>query len=180
MNHHDPSKHDPSKHDPSKHVPSHADTKLSPEDEREWQLQERALHEERMLRDRRIAATGDDDLLLAQYRSVAHALRQESSAVPADFAASVLDAVQTAPAPAPAPASTGLERWLLRGLFAVFVLSGLAVAVLYGSQWLQGFVRLWSQAPSTSHNWLLALGACIAVSWSLRWLRWPHAQSNPG
>lgn len=175
MNHHDSRKDDPINCDPGKHATGRDDTTLSPEDEREWRLQERALHDARAGGGGR-GTTADHDPLLAQYRLVAHALRQEWSAVPADFSTSVLDAVQ----PAPVNASARLERWLLGGLFAVFVLSGLVVAALYGGQWLQGFALLWSQAPATSHNWLLALGACIVLSWSLRWLRWPHMQSGPG
>lgn len=137
---------------------------------REWRLQERALHDERAG-----AATGDDPLL-AQYRSVARALRQAQPAVPEDFAAVVASAARARVA-ATASSST-FERGLLRGLFAILVLSGLVATVLYGGQWMQGFALLWSRAPIAASNWMLLLAACIAMSWSLRFVHLPRTKSG--
>lgn len=167
MSHHHPGRHRPRVRD---------DSMLSPQDEHEWDLQERALRDAREMRDAGAATAGDGTESWGRYRLVADALRHESSAVPADLATSILDAVRASPG----SVSPGLERWLLRGLFAVFTLAGLVVATLHGSQWLQAFALPWSQAPVGSHDWLLALIACIAISWSLRWLHWSPAQPSPG
>lgn len=139
-----------------------------PGHEHEWQLQERALREER-------DSTADgDDPVLTQYRQVARALRRNSLEVPHDFAATVAGAVRLPSAPA------AWERGLLRGLFAMLGLSGLGAAVLYGGQWLQGFVVLWSSAPVTTYNWMLALAACLAVSWALPYWRLMQAKLRQG
>lgn len=127
-------------------------------DEREWQLQERALREQRS------GISGDDDPLLAQYRQVARALRQPSiGAPPADFAR----VVAAAAASASRPPDMRLELLLLRALSGLLGMSAIAAAVLYGGQWLPAFAALLpATIGGTAFNWALALGACIGLSWS--------------
>lgn len=136
----------------------------------EWRLQERALRDERAG-----AATGDDSLL-AQYRCVARALRQAPPAVPEDFAAAVANTARAQVAAT--SSSSSFERGLLRGLFATLGLSGLVATVLYGGQWMQGLAQLWSRAPTTAYSWMLVLAACVAMSWSLRFVHLPQAKSQ--
>lgn len=101
-------------------------------------------------------------------QQIIRALRQEPDAgPPADFARSV--AARVAPAPAP---EAGLERWLLRGLVAVFALSALVVAGMQGREWLAGFMALpLAAAGPSALNWAAALLACVGVSWSLERVR---------
>jgi hypothetical protein len=125
-------------------------------EEREWQAQERALHDER-----NGAAPGDDPLQ-AHYRLVARALRQPlPHALPDDFAARVaararLQAVH-------APPDLRIEQRLVRVLVAVLALSAAVAVAWYGPQWLQAIAVL---LPGAALNWTLALMACVGVSWS--------------
>lgn len=131
-------------------------------DPREWDLQERALRED------------------AAYREVARALRHSPGEPPADFAASVAALAAAAPVPSTDASSVAalgrassagredlLEHWLLRA-FAM-VLGGAFVYALarYGALWREGFEAI---APvlggSTALNWLVAAGACVALSWA--------------
>lgn len=151
--------------------PSHSSEQVradheQPDQAREWRLQERAL------RDERAGADAGDDPLLAQYRSVARALRRAPPAVPEDFAAAVAGAAGVRIV----ATSSAFERGLLRGLFATLGLSGLAATVLYGGQWLQGLALLWSRAPTAATSWMLVLTACVAMSWSLRLVHLPQAK----
>lgn len=94
------------------------------------------------------------------------ALRREPDAgPPADFARSVAARVAQASAQASA-LDARVERWLLRGLALVFACSALAVVALYGREWIAGFVLLPAGASATALNWMLALLACVALSWS--------------
>ena len=127
-------------------------------DEHEWQMQERALREQRS------GIAGGDDPVLAQYRQVAGALRQPSiGAPPPDFARAVAAAVAVASG---AP-DMRLELLLLRTLCGLLGVSAIVAVVLYGGQWLPAFAAtLPAMATGTAFNWALALGACLCLSWS--------------
>lgn len=139
-----------------------------PIDQQEWDRQERARRE---VRDG-VATTTDP--VFDQDRVVARALRQAPDAgPPADFARNVALAVEQAPAP-----ETRLEQWLLRGLAVMFAGAALAVVALYGRAWFNGewFDGQWlkgmggwlaTASAGTTANWLLALFACVVLSWSL-------------
>lgn len=93
--------------------------------------------------------------------------REPDAGPPADFARSVVARVAQASA-----TDARLERWLLRGLALVFACSALAVVALYGREWIAGFALLLpAAAGATALNWLLALLACVALSWSFEQLR---------
>lgn len=126
-------------------------------DENEWQLQERALREQRS------GIAGGDDPLLAQYRQVARALRQPAAGTPpAGFAREV-----AAVALASGPPDVRLELMLLRALSGLLGVSAIVAAMLYGGQWLPAFAALLpATASGAAFNWALALGACLALSWS--------------
>lgn len=95
------------------------------------------------------------------------ALRREPDAgPPADFARSVVAWVAQA-----STTDARLERWLLGGLALVFACSALAVVALYGREWIAGFALLLPAAGATALNWVLALLACVALSWSFERLR---------
>ena len=125
-------------------------------EEREWQAQERALHDER------IGAAPGDDPLQAHYRLVARALRQPwPHALPDDFAARV--AARARLQAAHAPPDLRIEQRLVRGLVAVLALSAAVAVAWYGQQWLQAITVL---LPGAALNWTLALMACVGSSWS--------------
>jgi hypothetical protein len=125
-------------------------------EQREWQAQERALHDER------IGAAPGDEPLHAHYRLVARALRQPlPHALPDDFAARV--AARARLQAAHAPPDLRIEQRLVRGLVAVLALSAAVAVAWYGQQWLQAIMVL---LPGAALNWTLALTACVAVSWS--------------
>jgi hypothetical protein len=135
-------------------------------DEREWQAQERALQEERL------HLTGDPRL--AAYRRIARALRQPlPDALPADFAR------QLAARVGQVPLDTRFEQGLVRGLAALLALSGAVAAALYGQSWLPAIAAaLPASASGVAAHWLLALGACVGMSWGFDRLRnglGPHA-----
>ena len=125
-------------------------------EEREWQAQERALHDER-----NGAAPGDDPLQ-AHYRRVARALRRPlPHALPDDFAARV--AARARRQAAHAPPDLRIEQRLVRVLVAVLALSAAVAVAWYGQQWLQAITVL---LPGAALNWTLALTACVGLSWS--------------
>lgn len=122
-------------------------------DPREFDLQERALHED------------------PAWRDVTHALRRSPGEPPADFAASVAALAEAARAPAAARGREGrIERWLLRALAVVLGVATIAALAVYGRAWLgsvaEGFDAI---APAlggaSALNWALAAGACMALSW---------------
>ena len=132
-------------------------------DEHEWQLQERALREEH-------DGPSADTRALAAYRQVARALRQPpAGGLPADFAAQV---AAFAEGRAARPEAR-LEQWLTHALLALLAGSGVAAFALFGGQaWVAGMLAL--LPPSLLANglpWALALGACLALSWSIEPLR---------
>jgi hypothetical protein len=107
-------------------------------------------------------------------RHIDQALRREPDAgPPADFARSVAARVAQASGQASAW-EPRMERWLLRGLALVFACATLAVVALYGREWTAGFALLLpatASASATALNWMLALLACVALSWSFERLR---------
>lgn len=135
-------------------------------DEREWQAQERALGEVRA----GVQASADD-ITLAQYRDIAKALRQPpQSGLPPDFAASVARLAHQLPASAEHARSklARSELALVRALVAIFALSALVALGVYGDRLL---AMLQAAAGAAGLQWSLALTACVALSWSLDWLR---------
>lgn len=129
-------------------------------DDREWQAQERALQAERL-------HLADGDPRLAAYRHVARVLRQPlPHGLPADFAR------QLAARFGRAPLDTRVEQGLLRGLVTLFGLSGAVVAAMYGQAWLPAILAVLpaSASPNAMH-WLLAVGACVGMSWTLDQVR---------
>jgi hypothetical protein len=129
-------------------------------EEREWQAQERALHDER-----NGVAPGDDPLQ-AQYRMVARALRQPlPHALPDGFAAQV--AARARRQAAHAPPDLRIEQRLMRGLITLLALSAAVAVAWYGPQWLQVIAVL---LPGAALNWTLALMGCVGVSWSFELL----------
>ena len=136
-------------------------------DEREWQLQERALHDER------IGAAPGEDPALAEYRRVARALRSPlPPGLPADFALRV-----AARAEGRRRAQNRLEDVLTQLLLATLGIAGGVVAVESGGSWLQDAVDLLPrQTLGVGLPWGLAIVACLGLSWSMEHLRrrMPH------
>lgn len=132
-------------------------------DDREWQLQERALHDERH------AAATSDDPALARYRQVVRALRQPlPPALPADFATRVA----TCAGSAHAPLDTRLEQAITGTLMVLLAVAACVAFWLYGDSWLhESLALLPRQAIGFAMNWGVALAACIGLSWSLEQLR---------
>lgn len=134
----------------------------SPFDEREWQLQERALHEERA------GATSGDDPALADYRRVARALRTPLPPdLPADFAVRV-----AARAEQRRRLQSRVEDVLTQLLLAALGIAGGIVAVQSGGTWLQDATALLPrQALGLGLPWGLAIVACLGLSWSMEHVR---------
>lgn len=127
-------------------------------DEREWQAQERALHEVR-----NGVQPSSEDVAVARYRDIANVLRRPPvDALPADFAERV---ARIASRPA---VETRFEQILVRVLAVVFAFSALAALGIYGGRLL---AMLQSATDTGSLRWTLGLAACLAVSWSLDWMR---------
>jgi hypothetical protein len=135
-----------------------------PFDEREWQLQERALREERDG-----APTGDDPAL-ADYRTVARALRTPLAIdLPSDFAAQV-----SARAAARHAAEGRLEQVLTHALLGALALAAVVVSMQYGGSWLRdGLALLPARHWDLGVQWGLAVIACLGLSWSMEHLRRP-------
>lgn len=150
-------------HHIDQHAPGHGD---QPVDEREWQLQERALREERD------GAPGGDDPVLAQYRQVARALRAPlADALPADFAAQV-----AARASARARTDGRLEQVATQLLLATLAFAGVVTAALYGGAWWRASIALLPASHAdVALQWALAIVGCLGLSWSADLLRRHHA-----
>lgn len=137
-------------------------------DGREWQAQERALQAERL-------HLGGGDPRLASYRAIARALRQPlPHGLPADFAR------QLAARLGRAPLDTRVEQGLLRGLVTLLALSGAVVAAMYGQAWLPAILAVLpaSASPNAMH-WLLAVVACVGMSWAFDQVRkGMHSHAN--
>ncbi|MGN6513854.1 MAG: hypothetical protein ACTHKZ_09855 [Lysobacteraceae bacterium] len=141
----------------------HADESI---DEHEWQLQERALREERD------GAPRGEDPALAQYRQVARALRAPlAEALPAGFAAQV-----AARAQARARADGRLEQVATQLLLAALAFAGVVTAMLYGGEWWRASRAL---LPATQGGllvqWGLAVAGCLGLSWMADLVRRHHA-----
>jgi hypothetical protein len=136
-------------------------------DPREWLAQERALQLERQG-----AAAAHDDPQASRYRPVVRALREPlADGLPADFAQRVALLAERA-ATARTDLDLRLERNLMRGLVAAFVLVALAASALYGQATWQAIAALvpGPRTGSTS-NWLVPALGCVALSWALGALR---------
>lgn len=83
---------------------------------------------------------------------------------PADFAGSVVRAAERR-------AKTG-ERWLLLAPGAAFVPAALYAVARFGDAWAASLGAMGPMLPDGSGaNWLLATGACLALSWVFAQLR---------
>lgn len=137
------------------------DPRLSPPEEYEWSLQERALADQRAGVD-----PTDGDASLGTYRLMAQLLAQPpEDQLPADFARRVARQVQPS-----ARLDTRLERGLLGLLVVTMAVAGLAVVVIYGGAWLpaldQGVLDALLVKP-----WAWVLVACLGLSrMSRNWL----------
>lgn len=138
--------------------------------EREWTAQERALREERA------GAPASRDTRIAEYRTIARALRVPPLApVPADFAkrtaalaeesTAALGAESTA---AQARLDERLEARLQAALLASLALAGVVGTVMLGGRWLPASIRA-AAGPVASGlgplvSWGGALAVCVALS----------------
>ncbi len=128
-------------------------------DEREWQAQERALQEERL-------HLSGSDPRLAPYRAIARVLRQPlPHGLPADFARALAARLGRA------PLDTRVEQGLLRGLVTLFALSGAVVAAIYGQAWVPAILAVLPASSPNAMHWLLAVVACVGMSWAFDQLR---------
>lgn len=142
-------------------------------DEREWQAQEMAMRCERAGRDLPAA-----DTVGAAYLTIAKALNQPlEPLLPADFAFRV--AAMAANSRPAQEVESPLERILLFGLACVFGISALVAVMLYGSSWLGNSLGMLAQVGTSDLTWVLALAACLAVSWSGELLRRRVADQAP-
>jgi hypothetical protein len=140
----------------------------TPFDEREWQLQERALREERE------GSVAGDDPAVADYRKVARALRTPLDVeLPADFAARVAARVA-----ARHGAESRLEQVLTHALLGALALAAVVVSMQYGGNWLRDSLALLPAGHwELGLQWGLAVVACLGLSWSMEHLR-PRARPH--
>jgi hypothetical protein len=137
------------------------DPRLSPLEEYEWSLQERALADQRAG-----LSPKEGDASVGTYRLMAHLLAQPpEEQLPADFARRVARQL-----PPVARRDTRLERGLLALLLATMAVAGLAVVAIYGAAWLpaldQGVIGTVLAKP-----WVWVLAACLGLSrMSRHWL----------
>jgi hypothetical protein len=139
---------------------------------REWQAQETAAWQERLGLD-----AVDGDPRVQRYRALARLLRRPlADALPDDFARRLAQRVAAGAGPGPhAGPDLRFERGRTATLIAAFVLAGGIVVAVYGRQWLPSIVTVWPAADAGASRCLLALGACVGVSWLLeRWHRHVH------
>lgn len=147
-------------------IDQHADERLDDVDEREWQLQERALRAERDG-----APTGDEPAL-AEYRLVARALRAPiAEALPPGFAAQVARR-----ALARSRREGRFEQVLTQALLALLAFAGVATAMAYGGDWWRASASLLPSTPrlGLALQWGLAIAGCLGLSWSAELLRRRH------
>jgi hypothetical protein len=137
------------------------------EHEREWLAQERAMQRERLQLD-----PAGDDARSRRYRLLARALREPlPDALPADFAQHLARRVAAIPARGVA-SGTSFEGALMLTLAIALAIAAAAVMAIYGSAWLPSFITILPTPHAPATHWLLALGACLGVSWLLgQWQR---------
>ncbi len=129
-------------------------SKDTPLDEREWEMQERAM---RAAHDQ---GDSESNPASASYRRVADALRSAPHGQPpTDFASAIVMQIKQQ--------NTHLERTLCSGLFATLAASSVVVTALYGEQWWQALQGMGDGAL----QWVLACTGCAALSWMIRQLR---------
>lgn len=133
-------------------------------DEREWQAQERALLNERLGID-----AGQDDALVARYRTIARALRQPpAGGLPSNFAYEIarVAALQVQPV----EVDSRVERWMMRALVGVMALAGAFVAAIQGGDWLRASGELLGASGLGAGNWIFAVVACVAMTFGFDWM----------
>jgi len=132
---------------------------------REWEAQERAIHEER-----RMASTSDD-VRVAQYRFIARALRHPPiDSLPANFAyrtAAWIEGLADV-------ADDRFESTLQRALIVLMVIGSVGTMILFGNAWLPTFVESLPHAIVAEltglTRWGAVIAVCLGVSWALgRW-----------
>ena len=130
-------------------------TQLDPLNHEEWQLQERALEDERRGVTRQTAEGA-----LAQYRLIARVLREPSSdALPPDFAADVAAQVERAVE----LEDDRLEKWLQRVLLSVLFAAGAMVALVMGSRSMAMLsASTWGKTGSSA-DWIVVAALCLLV-----------------
>ncbi|WP_257387654.1 hypothetical protein [Tahibacter caeni] len=130
---------------------------LTPDQEREWTLQERALAQER-------GAEGAD--APPAYRLLARALREPlDSAPPAGFAALLARRVECAALP-----DLRWERRATAALVALLLLLAAAGLAWQGQDWLRQLLDAMPSLPRLFNGWGLLLLAGLAVAY---WPAWP-------
>lgn len=131
---------------------------LDEREQREWQVQERALRAERA------GERSQGDPAVAQYRLIARALRDPPLApLPSDFA------VRTAARVAGAQSlSEQVDVWLGRALLALLLLAGVAAVLIYNGDSLREFSLSVPERAAfriqTLASWGMAIAACVALS----------------
>ena len=140
--------------------------------EREWQLQERALQDERLGR-----PVAEASARLLRYRVLSRQLQQPlDAALPADFARVGAHRIEQEAALQKHLAARFRRRLL--GAFALVYGGGtLAVLLVYGRDWLSLFASVITAHPQPVH-WLLTLLGCAAFSRLLNVRR--HAARRAG
>ena len=117
---------------------------LSPDQEREWELQERALRQER---GEAVAAAPPG------YRLLARALREPlDSAPPADFAALLARRIERAALP-----DMRWERRATTALVAMLLLLAALGLAWQGQDWLRQLLELMPSLPRLFNGWVLLL-----------------------
>lgn len=136
-------------------------------DEREWLVQERATRVERGS-----GESLDADATGTAYLLIARALREPIEVKLADdFAVRVASlAVSRSSELA---VDSRIERYLLWVLGAVFAVAAVTVCVLYGQTWFGPTLDLIGPVTKPDLKWILALSACVGVSWLSDWMRNP-------
>jgi hypothetical protein len=147
--------------------------------EREWQLQERALREERAGVD-----TRDDDALTLRYRLLSRALGEmPSDLLPAGFARDMAHRAENSSAKnkradnnrALEPVLASFEHTLLIGLILLFAAATGVAIVLSGTiaQISDAALRV---RPQLENGWLFSCLACLALSCAVPWQKWIQAR----
>ncbi|MEO6799093.1 MAG: hypothetical protein ABI178_04080 [Rhodanobacter sp.] len=133
-------------------------TFTDPAHEREWLAQEHAMRREHLHLD-----PTTDDAHTQRYRLLTRVLREpQPDGLPTDFAQQLANEVASASANV---VDTRFERVLTTSLGAALLLAAIVVSVLYGSNWLSAIGASVPIPPPGASRWLLALSACIGMSW---------------